>query len=430
LVLSVACSSSEDCTGAACDTGGDDTGQECTDYVDANACVEAGTCPEDVDAGITTVTSLATRPDANPEIVDFVPGTADRAVVISSLANQLSELIYTDSTLEFGREKVIVTGSDTSNMTSVKVAPSGEYAAITVAEEDCVPGRVVFVDVSDDFGAVLGELTVGYGPDSGAFAKDGSAYVVVNEDDREDHPCKPADRKGGSVTIIDLSAGPSAPEALQTIMVDHDLAAEPEGVAISKDGVVLITMQETSEVGFFSLGDVPDATIERVALSAGAEPDGVTFSEDGELAVVGLERGDALAVLDVASRTVLNEYVIRGSGDVPDSYNRDDREATLVHEPEGVVVFHQQGQLFAGVALQESSAVLLYKLGADGSLTFDSVAQAGINVAAESGGREKGTIGTEGLAVNESAGILIAANEREGSITLFKTAQTAACEAP
>ncbi|HVJ16108.1 MAG TPA: hypothetical protein VM686_11785 [Polyangiaceae bacterium] len=433
LLSCLGCSSSDACEGAACATqgpgGGGSGSGVCTPWVDPNACMDDASCPANPSLGLQAVESISTREGANPEIVDFVPGSPERAVVVSAVANQVSELLFTETSLAFGREQVIDTGSDTSNMTSIKVHPSGAYAAVTVMEEDCVEGQVMFVDLGNDFGAVLGAVPVGYGPDSSAFSKDGNWLVTANEDDREDHPCKPADRMGGSISVIDLSSGPEAAAVLQTIPVDHALDSEPEGVAIAPDGTVLIAVQETSELVRFSLADVPEADTEIIALSAGAEPDGLAISADGKWAVIGYEGGDALALLDMDSGQIASEHVIRNSGDVPESYNRDEADTTHIHEPEGTAIFQYEGQLFVASALQESHALVGYRLAEDGTLGFDSITQSGIGWPGEEDGREKSGVGPEGLAVHPS-GMMLVANERESSITLFRTSASASRVCP
>ena len=435
LVSANACTS-DTCEGAACDAkngaggSGGSGGGECRPYVDINACEVDQSCPspESVSLGLQAVQSIQTDEMANPEIVGFVPGSNKRALVISAIANQLAELVYTDGSLAFGRKSKIETGSDTSVTSSVSVAPSGEYAAVTVAEVDCGVGRIMFVDVtdSDSFGTVLGSVEVGFNPDSGAFSADGRYYVSADEDDREDRPCKPDTRFGGTVTVVDMGDGPDAPSVAQTIDVDHAMDSEPEGVAVAPDGTVLVTIQETSEVGVFSLGDVPNATMQIIALPADSEPDGVAVNGDGKWAAITLERIDTLIVFDIAARAVAAEYLVTGSGDVPDEYNRDEGKVTKVHEPEQVTFLRSQGALFTLFALQESHSAIAYRIQDDGTPVFDSIAPVGVDWQAEMDGREKSDIGPEGLAAHGGSGLVLTANEREGSITLLKTASTAA----
>jgi DNA-binding beta-propeller fold protein YncE len=430
------CTSSE-CTGAACNGAGGGGGGAgiagCSPFIDPNACIDTGDCPatDSASAGIEAVTSIATPELANPEIVAVVPGSQDRAVLISSAANQVSELYFTATTLSFGRQIVLDTRSDAANTTSVHVDPTGTFAVVTVQADDCAAGRILFVDIGEGFGGILAEVEVGYGPDSAAFSADGLTLVTADEDDREDHPCKPADRHGGSATIVDLSLGPTEPHVLQRIPIDHDLDSEPEGVAIASDGTVLLTVQETSEVVFFNLAEVPNATPQRVALPAGSEPDSVVMASSS-LAVVGFEGSDSLALVDVPSRTMISQYRIAGSGDVPDLYNRDETDIVRIHEPEGLAVFHELGATFVGVALQESHAVLVYRLLSSNQLAFNSIAPAGIAWTNEQYGRSKSAIGPEGLSAHAPSGMLLSANEREGSVTLYRTAGTqwVGCGAP
>jgi hypothetical protein len=148
--------------------------------------------------------------------------------------------------------------------------------------------------------------------------------------------------------------------------------------------------------------------------------------------VVGFEAGDSLALVSVPGGELVTEHRIAGSGDVPDEYNRDESDIVRMHEPEGLAVFRQRGETFIGVALQESHAVVVYQLTTAGDLAFDSIAPAGIAWRDEQYGRTESAIGTEGLAVHEASGMLLSANEREGSVTLYRTAatQSVACEGP
>ena len=72
------------------------------------------------------------------------------------------------------------------------------------------------------------------------------------------------------------------------------------------------------------------------------------------------------------------------------------------------------------LALQESHAVVVYDVTDPANPKFDSIAPAGIAYAADVG-MEKSTIGSEGLGAHPTNGIVFSANEREGSITMYKT---------
>jgi DNA-binding beta-propeller fold protein YncE len=442
------CGSSDECTGAACDAvadadlppppppdaqDGDAEVPACVTWADPNACL-ASTCPDPatVSLELTPVVSINTDETANPEVLDFVKGSDSRAVVIAANSRQLSELIYTDTTLAFGRSVRLDVGDDSATTTSVKVAPSGEFAAVTTAFVDCGIGKILFVDVTDSnaFGTILSTVEVGYNPDSADFSPDGQYLAVANEDDRPARPCKPADRWGGSVSIIDLSAGPVAASVAQTILVNHAENSEPENIAVGGGNVAVVAVQETSEIGIFDLDDVPDATIEYVALPAGGNPDGMDISPDGRFVAIALEFTDDIVIFDTESKTILDNYDLPSSGDVPDEFNRDDRAAIRIYEPEQVTFATSQGALFVVFSLQESHSVIAYRVADDGSLTFDSIAPVGVNWMAEEGGRVASLIGPEGVAWKDTAGMVLVAQEREGSVTLLRTSQVDYTDCP
>ena len=157
---------------------------------------------------IETVMSLSAGEDANAEIVRMVPGSETQAVFVSSAINRLTVIDYTSSNFSFGSTYDLYPGSATAEMTSLDVSPQigGEnYVAVCVAETDCAKGKIMFVKLSD--GTIVSEVEVGYNPDGTAFTKNGTHLIVACEDDREDRPCKPEDRWGGSDSIIDLTNG-------------------------------------------------------------------------------------------------------------------------------------------------------------------------------------------------------------------------------
>lgn len=453
-ISSVTAGCSDECSGPACvtDAGMGDAGPEdagmadagpCDPYDDVNACVARGDCPSPVTLDVEEIASILTNEMDNPEIVGFIPGSDDRALVIFAVTTQLAEIRYSGTGLEIVRKVLVETGSDTTGTPAIAIAPNGEYAAIAVGElAGCAPGRVLFVDIadSDAFGALLGEAPIGYAPDSLAFSPDGLWLVTADEGDREDHPCDALDPllDGGSVTIVNLSGGPTRPAVAQTIPVNHDPVSEPEGVAISDDGTVVVTIQETSELGFFSLADVPSATLTRVTLPGQdgqtAGPDGVEISEDGRWAAVALEHTDELMVLDLDATppAITHRYDIVASGDVPDEYNRDERDIPFeIHEPEQVTFLRSQGALFAVYTYQQSNAVAAYLLDeTTGTLTLDSITQVGFAWMMQINGREGGDVEPEGISSHPISGLLLTANEDEGSISLLRTGATSARSCP
>tara|TARA_Y100001960_G_scaffold308991_1_gene366926 strand:+ start:2784 stop:4022 length:1239 start_codon:yes stop_codon:yes gene_type:complete len=383
---------------------------------------------------IQNVMSLTAGEDANAEIVRVVPGTDDQAVFVSSAIGRLTVINYTASSFSFGSTYDLDPGSATAEMTSIDVSiPIGgeNYVAVCVAETDCAKGKIMFVKLSD--GSIVKEVEVGYNPDGAAFTKNGSHLVVACEDDREDRPCKPADRNGGSVSIISLSGGVANASLVQDFAVDWDPDSEPEHAETSADGTVIVSIQETSQIMIFNVADAPLAQGEYTVVDlpddggtsddgAGVEcePDGLFISPDGTKALISSERNGTFQLMALPSGTLYgNPYIIEN--DLPSGWQRDDRSYKKRTEPEECSLVEKDDKLYAVFALQESHAVIVYDVTDPANPVFDSMAPAGIDYASDNG-MEKSAIGSEGLGMHQTNGIAFSANEREGSISMFTAA--------
>ncbi|NQT64214.1 MAG: hypothetical protein HQ556_14740 [Candidatus Marinimicrobia bacterium] len=397
-------------------------------------------CEDDDDVDITydsfdiqTVMSLTAGADANAEIVRMVPGSDDQAVFVSSAISRLTVIDYTSSSFSFGATYDLDPGSATAEMTSIDVSPvmDGEnYVAVCVAETDCAPGKIMFVKLSD--GTIVKEVTVGYNPDGTAFTKNGTHLIVACEDDREDRPCKPTDRLGGSFSIIDLTNGVANATLAQDYLVNWDDESEPEHCETSSNGTVVVSVQETSQIVIFNVADVPleasDLTIVDLPDDGAsgddaieAEPDGLFISPDGTMALISNERNGTFQMMSLPDGALYgNPYIVEQDIPAP-PYNIDARAAKKRTEPEECSLVEQDGKLYAVFALQESHGVIVYDVTDPANPVFDSIAEAGIDVANDTG-MEKSTIGSEGLGMHRTNGIAFSANEREGSITMFTAA--------
>ncbi len=384
---------------------------------------------------IETVMSLSAGEDANAEIVRMVPGSESQAVFVSSAINRLTIIDYTTSSFSFGSTYDLDPGSATAEMTSLDVSPAigGEnYVAVCVAETDCAKGKIMFVKLSD--GTIVSEVEVGYNPDGTAFTKNGTHLIVACEDDREDRPCKPEDRFGGSVSIIDLTNGIANATLAQDYLVNWDDESEPEHTETSADGTVIVSVQETSQIMIFNVADVPlsesDVTIVDLPDDAGvggegitAEPDGLFISPDGSMALLSNERNGTFQMMSLPDGTLYGSpYIIEQDISAP-PYNIDMRKSKKRTEPEECSLVEKSDKLYAVFALQESHGVIVYDVTDPANPVFDSIAPAGIDVENDVG-MEKSAIGSEGLGMHQTNGVAFSANEREGSITMF-TAQWA-----
>ncbi len=386
--------------------------------------------PEPMEIDLQTVMSVATAADANPEIVRMIPGTNDKAVFVASATNQLFPITYTDIGFTIDTPLSLAPGSATAEMTSIDVSPvigGTNYVAVCVAEADCSKGWMLLVDFST--GAIVATVTgIGYNPDGCAFTKDGSYLIVACEDDREDRPCKPDGRHGGSFSIIDLRSGVASATLVQDYLVDWDVDSEPEHCETSSNGTVVVSVQETSQIVIFNTADLPlnadDSDITIVDLptdGAGneAEPDGLFISPDGTMALISNERNGTFQMMALPSGVMYGTpYIVENDIAAP-PYNVDARKSTKRTEPEECSLVAKDGKLYAILALQESHAVIVYDVTDPAAPVFDSISEAGVAWAADVG-MEKSTIGSEGLAAHPTNGIFFSANEREGSITMYK----------
>jgi hypothetical protein len=381
---------------------------------------------------IQTVMSLDAGQNANAEIVRVVPGSDDKAVFVSSAIGRLTVIDYTPSAFSFGATYDLDPGSATAEMTSLDVSPQigGEnYIAVCVAETDCAKGKIMFVKLSD--GTIVKEVEVGYNPDGTAFTKDGSYLIVACEDDREDRPCKPEDRHGGSVAIIDLTGGVANASLVQDFAVDWDTDSEPEHCETSADGTVVVSVQETSQIMIFNVADAPLAAGEYTVVdlpddglsgddATEAEPDGLFISPDGTMALISNERNGTFQLMALPSGNLYGSpYIIEN--DLPDGWQRDDRKSSKRTEPEECSLVEKSDKLYAVFAMQESHAVIVYDVTDPANPVFDSMAAAGINHENDNG-MVKSSIGSEGLGMHQTNGVCFSANEREGSISMFTAA--------
>ncbi len=199
-------------------------------------------------------------------------------------------------------------------------------------------------------------------------------------------------------------------------------------MSIGAGGVVAVTVQETDDLLLFDLDALP-ATPTRYDLSGNSEPDGVAVDEELGYAAVALERTDALAIVDLDTGALVEERYLVLEMDVPGEYNRDTGDPVEVHEPEEPVFFRHQGVDFLALTVQESHAVLVYRVASDGALTLDSVAPTG-DYTIETNGRARSNIRPESLAVVEGASLAFTVNEGEGTVTLLGSAESSyrACD--
>jgi len=392
------------------------------------ACEDEGEKVETFDTfDIKTVMSRPVAEDANPEIIRIVPDEDNKAAFVAAKTGQLFPVTYTADNFTIDAPVQIVTDALNEEATSIDISVKVggvNYVAVLIAKVDCQPGAVALVNFQT--GQIVKRIDgIGYNPDGCAFTKDGKWLVIACEDDREDRACKPADRWGGSVTIIDLRNGVANASIAQNYLVNHSEDSEPEHAETNADGDVVISVQEPSELLVFNVNDLP-LTADKVTIvqipqcSKGidAEPDGLFISPDGTLALISNERNGTFMMLDIATKSFLGGARIV-EDDLPSGWPRDARKATKRTEPEEASLVERDGKLYALLACQEASCVIVYDVTDAANPVFDSLAPAGIAFEDDTDENDESIIGSEGLGAHPTNGIVFSANEREGSVTMY-----------
>ena len=151
-------------------------------------------------------------------------------------------------------------GSTAAEITGVAISPDGRFALAGVKDNDEanlagfneVPGKVVAYSLPDL--QVLGEVTVGRGPDSIAIAPNGRFAAVANEDEENEEDLTNPNNRPGTISVINLSQGPAAMTQVEVPIpragipfFAHD--PQPETVRIAADSsFILATLQENNAV--------------------------------------------------------------------------------------------------------------------------------------------------------------------------------------
>ncbi|HEY9627834.1 MAG TPA: hypothetical protein V6C84_11075 [Coleofasciculaceae cyanobacterium] len=157
-------------------------------------------------------------------------------------------------------EDVLPEGSMAAEITGVSISPDNSFALIGVKDSDEanlsafneVPGKVVALALPDL--KVMGQVTVGRGPDSVAIAPNGEFAAVANEDEENEEDLTNAENRPGSVSIIDLRQGAERMTQVEVPIPPDNIPffpndPQPETVRIAADSsFVLATLQENNAV--------------------------------------------------------------------------------------------------------------------------------------------------------------------------------------
>jgi 2',3'-cyclic-nucleotide 2'-phosphodiesterase/3'-nucleotidase/5'-nucleotidase len=246
----------------------------------------------------------------------------------------------------------IVSIADLANpslLSSIAIAPAygsgvqsvafkeGILAAAVAASTKTDPGLAVFFDSDGNY---LGQATAGALPDMITFTHDGLKVLVANEGEPNSYGKADSVDPEGSVTIVDLSAGPANASSMQVSFAEFNVGAARHA-------------ELPADVRIFG----PNATV-----AQDLEPEYITISADNSTAYVTLQENNAIAEIDIASGQVLairalgfkdHSLVINGI----DSSDRDGvgntalinigaRPVLGMYQPDSLAVYELAGQRY------------------------------------------------------------------------------------
>lgn len=166
-------------------------------------------------------------------------------------------------------EAELPNGSTAAELTGVSISPDGSYALISVKDNDEAnldtfneqPGKVVAIALPSL--KVLGQVTVGRGPDSVAIAPNGQFAAVANEDEENEENLTNPNNRPGTVSIIDLRYEPTQMSQVEVPIPPDNIPffpndPQPETVRISADNrFILATLQENNAVARIEVPRLP-----------------------------------------------------------------------------------------------------------------------------------------------------------------------------
>ena len=383
----------------------------------------------------------------NAEIIRTIPGKPGRALLLSSKARKLTLFEVRENALKKIAEKVFFPDdASESELTSLAVSPDGTYAIATRtlistdssgAQTDC-GGELVFIGLGDDsLGDVLHRVTVGPMPDAVAISDDGKYAVSADERDGPDAWGKClVTGMTPSISVIDLSKGPSAASVRSRVMMAEDINVtgprEPEYVAISRDNNrVLVTLQDSHEVAVFDISQLPEGEVssdsEAVSivklppndLGAYPWPDGILRFEDAsgtEFFAIAGEWNDRLLVVDRNGAAVANKEI--SQSDVPPSFPRVIDSGSPLFSPDSLAGFSYGGRPYVAVTLRHAGAVAYYDMSDAAAPAWRTIVKVGQN---EQGGQDESgsTVRPEGICAAQDGSYVLTANEKESSVSLI-----------
>ncbi len=212
-------------------------------------------------------------------VINGALGTAD----VLSLANPAAPVQVGTVTMASINASLC---SDTPNCGANSVAVHNGVVALAVQRgTKTLPGFVAFLRATDL--AVIGTATAGALPDMLTFSPDGKYVLVANEGEPNSYGQPDSVDPEGSITIIEVAGlKPNATSIQKTVTQVGFTSFNSQIDALRTAGVRIFG---------------PNATV-----AQDLEPEYITVSADSKKAYVTLQENNAIATIDIATKTVLS----------------------------------------------------------------------------------------------------------------------------
>lgn len=391
----------------------------------------------------------AARPDVGP-INSFVRvATFDVAGEVAEIVTATTDgqtLLYTDSEVgEIGFVDISDPADPTADgslpvpgsPTSVTVTPNGSWALVATdtSDGDFVDpsGDLLVVDLTTR--TVARTIALGGQPDSIAVSRDGRFAAIAIENQRDEDlgdgglPQDPA----GNLTIVDLLGAPATWTTRVVDLTGLASAFEPsdpeaEFVDISATNIAAVTLQENNAVALVDLASgavlddwtvgvsthLADTRDDRAisltdTLSEEREPDAIGWTAAGNLATANegdLRGGSRDWTIFAPTGSIV--YTSGASLEVQairHSHYPDGRSDNKGVEPEGLEIGEFGDRQFAFVAAERGNFIAVHRLTDESAPTFVQLLPTGAS--------------PEGMIAIPSRGLLVSANEGDGTLSIF-----------
>lgn len=226
------------------------------------------------------LTSYRNPTAGSAEIVTYEK-TSKRLFIANSIANRIDIVDFANPSAPVALNSISVAslGGSINSVT----ARDGIIAAAIENANKVLPGKIVFFDPN---GQVLKEVEAGALPDMVAFTPDGRYVVTADEGEPADNYLTDPE---GSVTIVDIAGGIASLTQANVTTVRFT-AYNDQKAALRSAGVRLYGRK----------GGVADGS----SVAEDLEPEYVTFSPDSRTIYVALQENNALAQIDLNTKTV------------------------------------------------------------------------------------------------------------------------------